>query len=383
MSSIGRGLQQFSGGIQPLIAALLQASQQKQQQGQGVAALNGIMAGGGAPAPLGAPPAPAAPGAPPMGGAPSPMGGGGPPAPMARPPMPAPGGGAPPAPGAPVPGMGAPPSPMGGGAPAPAAPSPQPGAGAAPAPTPTLLTPSGVFGQDSAGTIKSMADRIKKANPGISPKNLLGAVNQGVAMLKGVSSDDKAYLQAQVQMAAIDQRHQASILASQTREDAMEAQMKMLTDKMEVMSKIASGHDAARTDAADVGATSRERVAGTNAGARVQSAQIGAGSREKVGAGHDATQRYGADKRSQTAGATDASRERIAGTNRAARENAAAITAGQKPPHPDAPMGGGGGKPTASAGDLDYLKKHNTPQNRAGFDKQYGQGAAMAALSAR
>jgi hypothetical protein len=199
---------------------------------------------GAQPMPQAAPPPPA-----PMAGAapggPPPMtGGGGPPPP---------GMGAPPPGGPPPPGMGAPP------------PGPPTGAGGTPMSATAAPQPQqpgqDPLQQQSSQTLASIAEGIKKANPGIDMLDLFDATEATIGQMKGVSD----------------------ALKNQMVYDTNTA--KLVFGMQELMAKIQSNDRnvdvkaLAQQITAQTRADAAEDVAGTNAGARVESAKIGGKSR--------------------------------------------------------------------------------------------------------
>lgn len=218
-----------------------------------------------------------------------------------------PNGGAPPLP----PPMEPMPLPMGAGAAPvaeaqPAAQPPPMGAGGDPLPT---------QGNDAVRgaqeTIRSIAQQIKGANPGITPEALFDATGLQIEQMKGVRNDVKDYMQQQVELAKL-----------QTRMQVTEAQIAGRKDVADINAD-------ARVGAAQVGADSRIKVSENQAGARVESARIAALSRMSVGemaaTARVTTAQLGADSREAVA-ATNADVDRYASDQRyRAAVNAAAV----------------------------------------------------------
>lgn len=202
------------------------------------------------------------------------------------------GGGAPPSGGMPAPGA---PQAGGGSAPMPAAqpmpqqPQPQPQQPQQPQRDPSLSAtaqPTGMgYHQDSQATLSAMAQRLVKFSPNLKPAELFLAMGQQIAMMKGVEPESKAYLMAEVQMQAIEQRYQAASMKAQTAQDASDVREQMLTEKLAAAQAMNDQNNDTRRD-----------VAGTNAGARRYGADRGLEGR-KYGADRGLEgRRYGADK---------------------------------------------------------------------------------------
>lgn len=223
-----------------------------------------------------------------------------------------PSGGAPPLPPPPQPmpiPMNADGAPMAGAEPAAAAAPPPVGAGGDPMPT---QGDNAVQGAQE--TIRSIAQQIKDANPGIAPEALFDATGLQIEQMKGVRNEVKDYMQLQVELAKL-----------QTKLGIAEKQI-------EGRQGVAETAADARVEAAQIGGDSRERVAGTQAGARVEAASIAANSRQTVAQlaaqARVTVGQLGANSREAVAATNADARRYDSDQDYRARVNAAAIEMG-------------------------------------------------------
>lgn len=217
--------------------------------------------------------------------------------------------------------------------------------------------PTGSYTQDTQKTIQAIAQNIMKANPKLQPLQLFDAVQAQIETMKGVLPEDKAYMQTSVQMAAIDQRAQAAADRFTSAEDAMDARVKTLEDKLAVARRgqdITSGD---RRYTADRNAESRDYSADQGRAGREYSADRGV---DRAGVSAGASE-YGADRRAESTeyGVDQRSASADYGTDRRAASSDYRTQAGGVAPKAGPPRGpqrravqrpasGQGGGPAAS-----------------------------------
>jgi hypothetical protein len=177
---------------------------------------------------------------------------------------------------------------------------------------------SGNVVKDAQGTIMSIAQQIKQANPNINPETLFDATAQHIDMMKGVRNDVRDYMMMQIDLAKQQYATQRAELRLQGVEDTSQRNYQGRVDSASIRGDaqrdVAGTQAGARIGAANIGADSRRDVAGTQAGARIGAANIGANSRENV------------------AGTQAGARVTASQNERAGRENAAGFATGSKTP---------------------------------------------------
>lgn len=398
---LGSAVEGFQAGVQ---FGQQLADRQRQQKAQ--AALFAGM--GGQPPPPGAPPGPGGPPPPTMGGGPVPgsapggpmsiAGGpppGGPPRPVAMPgAQPMPQGGPPPPPQAgPIQAM--PPRPammgpqMGGGPPQ--AQQPQGGGGPPPPAVSSAVRPTGNLVQDSRQTLMSIAQDIKQRNPGIDPKTLFVAVQQQIALMKGIEPETRAVMQNDLGMQRLQVGMQEAIMKAKTPEEVAQirgqyglqiAEMNGITredieatrqagqtsregSREQSQERIAGGHDASGVKRAEIGAGSRVTVAQLQAQGGVDRANIEADARRDVAEDRIDADRYKSDE-----------------DYRKGIDSNIAKTTGK------APKGGGAGRDRQPGYHRSNIGRHDTGGGNSGAlisqaKQAIAQGAPRAAVIAR
>jgi|GEM_PF-4460795 len=277
------------------------------------------------------------------------------------------------------------------------APMPQPGPGAVqpmqqpqqpqqpqqmPAPRDPSLSgvtaPTGQgFHADSAATLMSAIRALKQANPNAPPAVLMNALQQQIALMKGIEPETRAYIQAEVQAQRIQMMEQQSLERAQSASDVAQI-------RADSAAQVAQVRAEAARDVAAAGARSRENVAGTNAGARVQSAGISADARLKAPGAAIAAKQPGIDaavvKKDRQINDKYDKQAQLLKYHEEMKANDDARKLGKPLPYANPTIGGAttkGGAKTPDASHIAWLKAH--PQAKASFDQMYGAGAAARA----
>lgn len=177
--------------------------------------------------------------------------------------------------------------------PEPIAPGPAMGAGGDP--LSGTAAPSGDAVHDAQGTIMSIAQQIKAANPGIAPEALFDATGLQIEQMKGVRNDVKDYMMSQIELAKIQARVQGYEM------------------RLSGQQYVADRNYEGRTDAATIRGDASRDVATTQGNARTDAARIAGGSRTDAA-------RIGADARVAATERSSQSREYSADQNRGASD---------------------------------------------------------------
>jgi hypothetical protein len=244
-----------------------------------------------------------------------------------------------------------------------------------------VAQPSGDYGQDMKKTWTTVATDIARANPQLkdNPQALFQAVGLQIDQMKGLASEDRAYLKYQTDMASITERAQKDRESAQTANDKLAAFVEEYKAKLTAAEKWKADAEAGKNERAKESNKTKLGVAALGKEGKLGAAALGKEGRLGAAAMGAASKDKATAARSGDVAGTNQSRERQGLTAAQARENAAAIAQGKKPLY-KLGQGGGGGGGGAPPQAVQLLKKNPTPQTRKQFDQVFGQGAAAKVL---
>ena len=139
--------------------------------------------------------------------------------------------------------------------------------------------------QDANNTIKAIAAAVKQSNPNIDPETLFEAVSQHISTMKGVRDEVKDYMEAQVRLAA----QQNKVLTTGMN---IAGRQGVADTRAQAQVTTGAGHDTARVTAAGLSADAREAAAQIAAQGGITRAQIAADTGRYVADANNKTRVY-------------------------------------------------------------------------------------------